>query len=82
MQRPWRSAAYRLAPYGFLSLLSYRTQDYQPRDGPAHSGLVLTKTGWALSHQSLIIRPSGLSTARYYEGIFLSWDSLLSDDSR
>jgi len=23
---------------GLLSLLSYRTQDYQPRDGPTHKG--------------------------------------------
>lgn len=29
-----------------ISLLSYRTQKHQPRDGPTHSGLVL-------SHQSL-----------------------------
>ena len=39
MQRPWRDAAYWLAPYGFLSLLSYRTQDHQPRDGTTHNGL-------------------------------------------
>jgi hypothetical protein len=32
MQRPWRGAAYWLASPGLLSLLSYRTQDYQPRD--------------------------------------------------
>jgi hypothetical protein len=29
---PW------LAPPGLLSLLSYRTQDYQPRDGTTHKG--------------------------------------------
>jgi hypothetical protein len=29
---PW------LASPGLLSLLSYRTQDYQPRDGPTHKG--------------------------------------------
>jgi hypothetical protein len=40
MQRPWRRAAYYwLAPHGLLSLLSYRTQDHQPRDGPTHNGL-------------------------------------------
>jgi hypothetical protein len=33
MQRPWR-----LASPGLLSLLSYRTQDYQPRDGTTHKG--------------------------------------------
>jgi hypothetical protein len=39
MQRPWRGAAYCLTLYGFLSLFSYRTQDYQPRNGTTHSGL-------------------------------------------
>jgi hypothetical protein len=38
MQRPWRDAAYWLASPDLLSLLSYRTQDYQPRDGTTHSG--------------------------------------------
>ena len=33
MQRPWRDATYWLASPGLLSLLSYRTQVYQPRDG-------------------------------------------------
>jgi hypothetical protein len=28
-----------LASSDFLSLLSYRTQDYQPRDGTTHNGL-------------------------------------------
>jgi hypothetical protein len=28
---------YLLASPGFLSLLSYITQDYQPRDGPTHN---------------------------------------------
>jgi hypothetical protein len=36
MQRPWRDVPYWLASPGLLSLLSYRTQDYQPRDGPTH----------------------------------------------
>jgi hypothetical protein len=39
MQRPWRDAAYWIASPGLLSLLSYRTQDHQPRDGTTHSGL-------------------------------------------
>ena len=30
MQRPWRDVPYWLASSGLLSLLSYRTQDYQP----------------------------------------------------
>ena len=34
-------AAYWLAPHGLLSLLSYRTQVNQPRDGSTHSGLGL-----------------------------------------
>jgi hypothetical protein len=38
MQRPWRDVLYWLASSGLLSLLSYRTQDYQPRDGPTHKG--------------------------------------------
>jgi hypothetical protein len=28
MQRPWRGAAFWLAPHGLLSLLSYRIQDH------------------------------------------------------
>jgi hypothetical protein len=38
MQRPWRDVLYWLAPLGLLSLLSYRTQDYQSRDGTTHRG--------------------------------------------
>jgi hypothetical protein len=38
MQRPWRDATYWLASPSLLSLLSYRTQDYQPRDGSTHNG--------------------------------------------
>jgi hypothetical protein len=38
MQRPWRDVSYWLASPGFLSLLAYRTQDYQPRDGITHKG--------------------------------------------
>ena len=39
MQTPWTGAAHWLALHGLLSLLSYRTQNHQPRDGTAHSGL-------------------------------------------
>ena len=46
MHRAWRNVAYWLAPQGLLSLLSYRTHYYQPRDGTAYYGL-------ALLHQSL-----------------------------
>jgi hypothetical protein len=38
MQRPWRDVSYWLASPGLLSLLPYRTQDYQPRDGTTHKG--------------------------------------------
>ena len=38
MQKPWRDVTYWLASPGLLSLLSYRTQDYQSRDGPTHKG--------------------------------------------
>jgi hypothetical protein len=38
MQRPWRDVLYWLDSPGLLSLLSYRTQDYQPRDGTTHKG--------------------------------------------
>jgi len=34
MQRPGRGTAYWLASPGLFSLLSYRTQDHQPRLGP------------------------------------------------
>jgi hypothetical protein len=37
MQRPWRVATYRLAQHGLLSLLFYRTQDYQLRDDTTHN---------------------------------------------
>jgi hypothetical protein len=37
MQRPWRDVLYWLAFPGLLSLLSYRTQDYQLRDGSTHN---------------------------------------------
>jgi hypothetical protein len=38
MQRPWKDVLYWLASPGLLSLLSYRTQNYQPRDGSTHKG--------------------------------------------
>jgi hypothetical protein len=41
MQRPWRDAAYWLAPHGFLNLLSYNTQEYQLKDGITHNELGL-----------------------------------------
>ena len=38
MHRPWRGAAYWLAHPALLNLLSYRTQNYQSRDGTTHNG--------------------------------------------
>jgi hypothetical protein len=35
---PWRDVPYWLASPGLLSLLSDRTKDYQPMDGPTHKG--------------------------------------------
>jgi hypothetical protein len=37
-RRSWRDVIYWLASPGLFSLLSYRTQDYQPRDGTTHNG--------------------------------------------
>jgi hypothetical protein len=61
MQRPWRGAAYWLAPHGLLSMLSYRTQDLQPRGRTTHNG-------WALLQKSLIKKM--LYKPRFYGGIF------------
>jgi hypothetical protein len=41
MRRSWRDAAYWPALHDLPSLLSYRTQDDQPRDGTTHNGLGL-----------------------------------------
>jgi hypothetical protein len=38
MRRPWKEVTYWLASPGLLSLLSYRTQDYQSRDCTTHKG--------------------------------------------
>ena len=39
MQRPQGGAAYWLALYALVSLLSYRTQDHPLRGGTTHNGL-------------------------------------------
>ena len=46
-----------------LSLLSYRTQDQQPRE-------ILPTIGWALPHQA---SPQALPTAGSYESIVCIW---------
>jgi hypothetical protein len=40
MQRPWRGAAYWLAPHGLLGLLSYRTQNHHTQNGLDTSPLI------------------------------------------
>jgi hypothetical protein len=70
MQRPWRDATYWLASPGLLSLLSYRIQDYQPRDGTTQQG--------ALSPRSLIEKmPYSWISWRH----FLKRGSFLCDNS-
>ena len=41
MQKLWKGSAYWLASHGLLSLLSYRNQDEQPRDGTTYKELDL-----------------------------------------
>jgi hypothetical protein len=38
MQKPCRGTAYWIASLGLLSLLYYRVQDHQSRDGTTHNG--------------------------------------------
>jgi len=52
-----------LAPPDLFSLLSYRSEDHQPR-------VVPSTMGWALSHQSLIKKMPYIPTAGTYGGIF------------
>jgi hypothetical protein len=47
MQRPRRDVTDWLASPGLLSLLSYRTLDYHPRDGTTHKGLFLLTTTYS-----------------------------------
>ena len=39
MQKAWRGAAYWLILHDLLSVLSYRTQDHQPKDSTPHHEL-------------------------------------------
>lgn len=41
LQKPWTDDAYWHAPHVLLNLLSYRTQEYQPRDDTAHIILII-----------------------------------------
>lgn len=47
MQRPWRSALYGLGTNGFLSLLSYTTQDHQPKTD------TIFIVSWVLPHKPI-----------------------------
>jgi hypothetical protein len=38
MQKLWRNIAYWIASPGLLIMLSYRTQNYQPKDDITHNG--------------------------------------------
>ena len=70
MQRPWRDVPYWLASTGLLSLLSYRTQDYQPSDGPTHKG---PSPPWSLIEKM----PSSWISWKH----FPNWSSFLCDNS-
>jgi hypothetical protein len=59
-----------LASLGLLSLLSYRTQDYQPRDGPTHKR---PSHPWSLIEKM----PYSWSSWRH----FLNWSFFLCDNS-
>jgi hypothetical protein len=59
-----------LLPPGLLSLLSYRTQDYQPRDGTIHKGP---------SHPWSLIEKMPYSWISWRH--FLTWGSFLYDNS-
>ena len=72
MQRPGRGCCLLTSFHGLLSLLSFRTQDLQPRDGTSHH---------ALSHQSLIRKILyRLACSPILWRHFLSGGSLLSGD--
>jgi len=55
----WSDTAYCLAPHVLLSLLSYRTQNHQRRNGAAHSGP-------GPAHQSLRKCPTAGSYGRMF----------------
>jgi hypothetical protein len=52
MQRPWRDVTYWLAYPALLILLSYRTQDCQPKDGTTPNG---PSYHWSLFEKMLIL---------------------------
>ena len=60
MPGPWRSAAYWLPLHSLLSLLSYRTQNHQLRDGTTYNGLGLTPS--ITKENTLVLDPSSQVT--------------------
>jgi hypothetical protein len=70
IQRPWRGAVLACFP-GLLSLLSYSTQDLQPRNATTHNGLG--------PFPLLTIEKMPYSWIPWRH--FLNWGSFLSDDS-
>jgi hypothetical protein len=70
MQRLWRNVPYWLASPGLLSLLSYRIQDFQPRDGTTHKG----PSPWSLIEKM----PHSWISWRH----FTNWSSFFCDNSR
>ena len=63
-QGPWRSAAYRLAVCGLLSLLSHTTQDHPSRGGTTHRRL-----GPPTSVINQEKAPTGMPTGQVDRGI-------------
>jgi hypothetical protein len=70
MQRPWRDVTYWLVSPSLLSSLSYRTQDYQPRDGTTQKG---TSPTWSLIEKM----PYSWISWRHFH----NWSSFLCDNS-
>jgi hypothetical protein len=75
MQRPWRDVTYWLASPGLLSLLSYRTQDYQSRDGTTHNEPSPLITNWenALQLDLMEAFPQGRLLSLWKLQLVLSW---------
>jgi len=81
MQRPRRDVTYWLASPGLLSLLSYRTEDYQPRDGTTHNGLGPPQliTNWENALQLSLMKPFLQLRLLFYDNSsLLSWHTKLA----
>jgi hypothetical protein len=72
---PWRGAAYWLASHVLLSLLSYKTQNHQPRDDISHNRLdPLPSTNLLITNNIINLKkksPIHFPTTRSYRGILL-----------